>query len=101
MSLSLFRPSAKRTQVVRNVPVNLTIRNVLTIFLALFMVSTGSSQTTLYEDSFFGGVTSGGYGQEIAGTSDGVIEVAIDPGSTIRQAWLLVGRLGDAPDVSF
>ncbi|MEO0405102.1 MAG: hypothetical protein AAF193_09540, partial [Bacteroidota bacterium] len=64
-------------------------------------ISDIGAQTLLYEDSFEGGVTAGGFGQEISGTSDGTIEIQISPGSTIRQAWLLVGRLGDAPDVSF
>ncbi|WP_306642632.1 gliding motility-associated C-terminal domain-containing protein [Sanyastnella coralliicola] len=58
-------------------------------------------QNLVYEDSFVGGVTANGFGQDISGGGTGDIELDIAPGSTIREAWILVGRFGAAPDITF
>jgi len=55
----------------------------------------------LYEATFRGGVVTGGYSPGILTTlSSGSFTVSIPVGSTIRRAYLLAGRLGNAPDIT-
>lgn len=66
----------------------------------LFMIcSKANSQTSYYQDQFLGGVTGAGYSPSYSQTAPttGVITVNIAPGSTIRRAYLIAGRLGNAP----
>jgi hypothetical protein len=59
------------------------------------------AQLKLYEATFNGGVVTGGYsnGATIPSGS-GSFNVNIPSGSTIRQAYLIAGRVGNAPDVT-
>jgi gliding motility-associated-like protein len=70
----------------------------LLICLAVWNIE-GSAQMSYYQDQFAGGVTAAGYSPAYFQTAatTGVITVNIAPGSTIRQAYLIVGRLGNAP----
>jgi hypothetical protein len=60
-----------------------------------------SAQYKLYEDTFAGGVVTGGYSNGATVPSgSGSFNVAIPAGSTIRRAYLIAGRVGSAPDVT-
>jgi predicted outer membrane repeat protein len=55
----------------------------------------------LYEATFRGGVVTGGYSPGILTTpASGSFTVSIPAGSTIRRAYLLAGRLRNAPDIT-
>ena len=58
------------------------------------------NQLKLYEDQFNGGVTAGGYQTAYNADGTGTFDVHIAPGSSIRKAYLLVGRYGNAPDIT-
>jgi hypothetical protein len=68
----------------------------------LFFICSGKliGQMSFYQDLFVGGVTCAGYSPPYFQTAPvtGVITVNIAPGSTIRKAYLLAGRLGPAPN---
>ncbi len=49
-----------------------------------------------YEDQFKGGVTVGGYSPTYSGSSTGNFAISIPTGSTIRKAFLIAGRHGNA-----
>ncbi|MEO8085673.1 MAG: T9SS type A sorting domain-containing protein [Bacteroidota bacterium] len=70
-----------------------------TVALSLYFYSilfSVTAQVTLYEDQFQGGVTGGSFSTGVSGTGNGVINLHIDPASTIRKAYLIAGRLGPA-----
>ena len=73
----------------------------LTLISCMLLNLTLLGQNLIYEDSFVGGVTANGFGQDISGGGTGNIELDIAPGSIIREAWILVGRFGAAPDITF
>ncbi|GIV28825.1 MAG: hypothetical protein KatS3mg027_2639 [Bacteroidia bacterium] len=56
------------------------------------------AQTLFHQDIFFGGVTAGGFstGQ---GSGSGTLNLYIEPGSTIRKAYLFSYRIGYPPSV--
>jgi len=54
------------------------------------------AQTKLWEASFYGGVTTGGYSPEYQSGGEGKFEVKIEKGSTIKKAFLMAGRFGAA-----
>jgi hypothetical protein len=59
------------------------------------------AQFKLYESSFNGGVVTGGYSNGATVPSgSGSFNVTIPGGSTIRQAYLIAGRCGAAPNVT-
>lgn len=59
------------------------------------------AQVKLYEDTFNGGVVTGGYSNGATVPSgSGSFNVSIPAGSTIRRAYLIAGRVGNAPDVT-
>ena len=64
------------------------------IFTCIILCCASFAQVKLYEDQFHGGVTGGSYSSGVNGTGSGNITLAIDPMSTIRKAYLIVGRLG-------
>src|SRR6185295_16090903 len=73
------------------------MKKIFTLFLLLnSILSSVSAQFNLYEDQFQGGVTGGSFSTGVSGTGSGVITLHIDPASTIRKAYLIVGRLGPA-----
>jgi len=53
-------------------------------------------QLVFYQDVFKGGVTGAGYNPTWNSNSPGVIQLHIEPGSTIRKAFLLVGTYTNA-----
>jgi gliding motility-associated-like protein len=61
------------------------------IFALLFQSHTVIGQKIYYQDILNGGVTGGGYNPTWNSNSPGVIQLYIEPGSTIRKAFLLVG----------
>jgi hypothetical protein len=70
-------------------------------FTMLFMAVTAEAQFKLYEDTFNGGVVTGGYSNGATVPSgSGSFNVSIPVGSTIRRAYLIAARLGNAPDVT-
>jgi gliding motility-associated-like protein len=54
------------------------------------------AQSKIWEDSFNGGVTSGGYSPEYQSGGEGTFTIKIEKGSTIRKAFLMAGRFGNA-----
>jgi hypothetical protein len=71
----------------------------LLVIFSICAVNFSSAQVKLYEDQFNGGVTGGSFSTGVLGTGSGVINLNIDPSSTIRKAYLIVGRLG--PSAAF
>ena len=68
---------------------------ILMIVLSCFIQpKKGHAQVLFHQDVFYGGVTSAGWSGGASGTGEGVIEIDIEPGSTIRNAWLFMYRLG-------
>lgn len=61
--------------------------------------SNSYSQIVFYQDNFIGGVTGAGYSPEVGLGGTGSFTVYIAPGSTIRKAWLMAGRVGNAAAV--
>ena len=76
------------------------MKKFLLLIFILSFYSAVNAQVKLYEDQFYGGVTGGSFSTGVAGTGSGVITLHIDPASTIRKAYLIVGRLGPAPAVT-
>lgn len=58
------------------------------------------SQLVFFEDAFTGGVTAAGHSPAHDGAGTGNFTISIPAGSTIRKAYLLAGRQGDAPDIT-
>ena len=63
----------------------------IVFFVLLFQSYTVIGQKIYYQDIFNGGVTGGGYNPTWNSNAPGVIQLHIEPGSTIRKAFLLVG----------
>ncbi len=73
---------------------------ILLLFL-IFLTSNAFAQFKLYESTFNGGVVTGGYSNGATVPSgSGSFNVTIPPGSTIRQAYLIAGRVGNAPNLT-
>lgn len=75
------------------------IRKSLHIILFLFLFSNLlKAQNLFHQDIFYGGVTAGGFstGQ---GFGSGTLNLYIEPGSTIRKAYLFSYRVGYPPTV--
>lgn len=68
------------------------------IFLASSCYANLSAQQLFYQDVFYGGVTGGGFstGQ---GSGSGSFNLYIEPGSTIKKAYLFTYRIGYPPNV--
>ncbi len=68
------------------------------LFALSFLVSPASAfaQIKVWEDSFYGGVTTGGYSPEYQSGGEGKFSVKIEKGSTIKKAFLMAGRFGEA-----
>jgi PKD repeat protein len=70
-------------------------------YLAILMVVSLSyshlclGQKILYQEVFYGGVTGAGYNPNWTSNAPGVIRIYIEPGSTIRKSFLLVGVYGN------
>ena len=56
------------------------------------------SQNLFHQDLFYGGVTSGGFSTGL-GSGSGILNLHIEPGSTIRNAFLFTYRQGYPPSV--
>lgn len=74
----------------------------LSFFLAMlaFRPEAGLAQIKYYEDNFSGGVTSGGYSPPYNLGGTGAFTLDIAAGSTIRTAFLIAGRHGNASDIT-
>lgn len=55
------------------------------------------AQIKYYEDSFYGGVTAGGYSPEAGDGGTGNFNINVPAGSTIRKAFFMIGRHGTPP----
>ncbi|MBE2189304.1 MAG: gliding motility-associated C-terminal domain-containing protein [Candidatus Kapabacteria bacterium] len=68
------------------------------IFFLLLSCPTIKAQNLFHQDIFYGGVTAGGFstGQ---GSGSGTLNLYIEPGSTIRKAYLFSYRIGYPPSV--
>ncbi len=66
--------------------------------LLLYNVQKVRAQSLFHQDVFYGGVTSGGFSSGM-GTGSGTIDLYIEPGSTIRKAYLFSYRVGFPPTV--
>ncbi|PCJ26023.1 MAG: hypothetical protein COA97_06865 [Flavobacteriales bacterium] len=72
------------------------------LFFYFFILNTNCIGQTLYHaDLYKGGVTGAGFGLDAGSNGSGVITVNIPPTSTIRKAFLISGRQGKAPDLTF
>lgn len=60
---------------------------VCTIIISVFTIETTFGQISFYQDIFYGGVTGNGYNQWFS-EYPGNIDINIEPGSTIRKAFL-------------
>ncbi len=71
---------------------------VLLFGLLFFKGNTTNAQNLFHQDIFYGGVTAGGFstGQ---GAGSGTLNLYIEPGSTIRKAYLFSYRIGYPPSV--
>src|SRR5690242_20938126 len=74
----------------------LTILTLLTFVLSELVVA----QNKYYEDLFLGGVTVGGYSPIYNSGGTGTFSLNIPPGSSIRTAYLLAGRQGNASNIT-
>ena len=74
----------------------LTILILLTFVLSELVVA----QNKYYEDSFLGGVTVGGYSPIYNSGGTGTFSLNIPGGSSIRTAYLLAGRQGNASNIT-
>jgi gliding motility-associated-like protein len=72
----------------------------LILSLLLLNITDTFSQQKLWEDSFNGGVTTGGYSPDYMSGGTGKFKVEIEKGSTIKKAFLLVGRFGMAQPIT-
>jgi gliding motility-associated-like protein len=74
----------------------------LLFFIFILIPSSLFCQLSIYQDQFLGGVTGAGYAPDHFQTAptSGTITVNIAPGSTIRRAYLIAGRLGAAPSTT-
>lgn len=75
------------------------------LFISVFFLIVSSpehsfSQQKLWEQSFNGGVTTGGYSPDYQSGGSGKFKVTIEKNSTILKAYLLVGRFGMAQPVT-
>jgi gliding motility-associated-like protein len=74
--------------------------NQVYLFIYLFLCGNISfSQLLFYQDVFHGGVTGGGFSTGIGDGGNGQIILNIDSTSTIRKAFLLCNRYGNAQPV--
>jgi len=62
--------------------------SVLVFVFCAFQVSTADAQLVYYQDTFRGGITGGGFSTGL-GAGSGVVDLYIEPGSTVRKAYLL------------
>lgn len=73
------------------------------IYIHLFFLSgiatTFHAQITFHQDIFNGGVTVGGFSTGM-GAGSGTVQLYIEPGSTIRQAYLFTYSIGFPPPAS-
>jgi gliding motility-associated-like protein len=67
------------------------------IFNFFYIVS--FSQLIYHQDVFYGGVTGGGFSTGL-GSGSGNFDIYIEPGSTIKKAYLFTYRIGYAPDTT-
>jgi len=72
------------------------INKYLVALVIVFQVQCKSllAQTIFYQDIFYGGVTGAGF-SVCLGAGSGTIPIYIEPGSTIRKAFLISYRIGD------
>ena len=70
---------------------------ILTVILFLCSPSKADAQKLLHQDIFHGGVTAAGFSGGIGGVDQGQVEVHIEPGSTIRKAYLFLYTAGNPP----
>jgi len=75
-------------------------RRITFLFFLSIVTCSIQAQVSLYEDQFNGGVTGGSFSSGVTGSGSGVITLHIDSTSTIRKAYLMVGRLGPAPTMT-
>lgn len=62
--------------------------------LMLFVSEQARTQVLFHQDVFYGGVTSAGFSSGAGAGASGQIDVYVEPGSTIRNAWLFMYQLG-------
>lgn len=69
------------------------------VFVSLLLTcNLARSQTFFHQDIFYGGVTAGGFSTG-GGSGSGTLNLYIEPGSTIRKAYLFSYRIGYPPSV--
>lgn len=66
----------------------------------LFVSEQARTQVLFHQDVFYGGVTGAGWSTGAGVWGSGTLEIEIEPGSTIKNAWLFMYRLGK-PDPGF
>ena len=68
-----------------------------TLVFLLLTLPYGYSQKIYYQDIFYGGVTGAGFSTGISYSGSGTFEIFIEPGSTIKKAFLFCNRFGSSP----
>ena len=77
----------------------INIKLVLIMVLVLCF-SLCRAQVLFHQDVFYGGVTSAGFSHGEGSGASGNIQLTIEPGSTVRNAWIFIYQLGN-PSPSF
>ena len=74
------------------------MKRIILYIAFFFSASLSNGQILFYQDVFYGGVTGGGFstGQ---GFGSGSFNLYIEPGSTIKKAYLFTYRIGYPPNV--
>jgi hypothetical protein len=73
---------------------------VLASLLLTLASENGFAQFKYFEDSFYGGVTAAGYAPTYNAGGTGTINISIPAGSTMRKAFLIAGRHGNAANIT-
>ena len=71
--------------------------NIYLLLLSLFLYQHISAQEVFYQDVFSGGVTGAGF-STCQGAGEGNIEIYIEPGSSIKKAFLFSYKIGTSSD---
>ncbi|MBA2422606.1 MAG: T9SS type A sorting domain-containing protein [Chitinophagales bacterium] len=72
------------------------MKKLFSLFLPILFPISLFSQMLFYNDTFNGGITSGGYSPDYSSGGTGTFDIYVEPGSTIYKAFLFAGRHGTA-----
>jgi gliding motility-associated-like protein len=67
------------------------------LFLCLGFSLKTHAQLLFHQDVFYGGVTAGGYSTGLGAAGNTTFDLYIEPGSTVRKAFLFLYKMGNPP----